>query len=62
MDWVGRLSGYTGAGGAVQGFAVGYFMCNVTVSILHLRVLGWYLYHTPLVHYLLPAWVLYIIS
>src|ERR1700709_2521161 len=25
MDWSGRIWGYTGAGGAVQGFAAGYF-------------------------------------
>lgn len=41
MDWAGRIWGYTGAGGAVQGFAAGYFMWDLMVSILHLEVLGW---------------------
>lgn len=41
MDWVGRIWGYTGAGGAVQGFAAGYFLWDLVVSIVHLRVLGW---------------------
>jgi hypothetical protein len=41
MDWAGRIWGYTGAGGAVQGFAAGYFMWDLTISILHLKIHGW---------------------
>ena len=41
MDWVGRIWGYTGAGGAVQGFAAGYFLWDLIVSTVHLKVLGW---------------------
>jgi hypothetical protein len=41
MDWVGRLWGYTGAGGAVQACAAGYFMWDLVASIVHFNVLGW---------------------
>ncbi|KAG9240116.1 TLC domain-containing protein, partial [Calycina marina] len=41
MDWAGRIWGYTGAGGAVQGFAAGYFLWDLIASIIHLNVLGW---------------------
>ena len=41
MDWVGRIWGYTGAGGAVQGLAAGYFLWDLIASIVHLNVLGW---------------------
>jgi len=41
MDWVGRMWGYTGAGGVVQGFAAGYFLWDLIASIMHLNVLGW---------------------
>jgi hypothetical protein len=41
MDWVGRIWGYTGAGGAVQGFAAGYFLWDLIASIVHYNVLGW---------------------
>ncbi|KAF8849753.1 DUF887-domain-containing protein [Acephala macrosclerotiorum] len=41
MDWAGRIWGYTGAGGAVQGFAAGYFLWDLIASIVHLDVLGW---------------------
>ncbi len=40
MDAVGRVFGYTGAMGAVQGFAAGYFVWDLWVSIIHLDVLG----------------------
>ncbi|KAG0647918.1 putative TLC domain-containing [Hyphodiscus hymeniophilus] len=41
MNWVGRIWGYTGAGGAVQGFAAGYFLWDLVASIVHINVLGW---------------------
>ena len=40
IDWVGRIWGYTGAGGAVQGFAAGYFLWDLIASTVHLDVLG----------------------
>lgn len=40
MDWKGRIWGYTGAGGLVQAFAMGYFLWDVMVSIVHLKALG----------------------
>jgi hypothetical protein len=41
MDWAGRIWGYTGAGGVVQGFAAGYFLWDLIASVVHLHVLGW---------------------
>lgn len=41
MDWAGRIWGYTGAGGVVQGFAAGYFLWDLVASTMHLNVLGW---------------------
>ncbi|KAI9683359.1 MAG: hypothetical protein M1829_005431 [Trizodia sp. TS-e1964] len=40
MDWAGRIWGYTGAGGAVQGMVGGYFLWDVWVSIQHYNILG----------------------
>jgi hypothetical protein len=40
MDWKGRVWGYTGAGGMVQGFAAGYFLWDLGVSARHVKVLG----------------------
>lgn len=39
-DWRERLWGYNGAGGMVQGFAAGYFLWDVIVSVTHLDVMG----------------------
>ncbi|TEY50706.1 hypothetical protein BOTCAL_0274g00050 [Botryotinia calthae] len=41
MDWRGRIWGYTGAGGLVQAFAMGYFLWDLMASIVHLDALGW---------------------
>jgi hypothetical protein len=41
MDWRGRVWGYTGAGGMVQGFAAGYFLWDLGVSLSYVGVLGW---------------------
>lgn len=41
MDWKGRIWGYTGAGGMVQGFAAGYFFWDMIISATNLSVLGW---------------------
>ncbi|KAL2068829.1 hypothetical protein VTL71DRAFT_15167 [Oculimacula yallundae] len=40
MDWVGRIWGYTGAIGAVQGLAAGYFLWDLMLSIVHFKVFG----------------------
>jgi hypothetical protein len=40
MDWKGRIWGYTGAGGMVQGFAAGYFLWDIVVSVRYLDVFG----------------------
>ncbi|KAI9846458.1 MAG: hypothetical protein M1838_001262 [Thelocarpon superellum] len=40
MDWQERIWGYTGAGGMVQGFAAGYFLWDVVIS-LDRRTSGW---------------------
>jgi hypothetical protein len=39
-DWKERLWGYNGAAGMVQGFAAGYFLWDVVVSIVHIDVMG----------------------
>lgn len=41
MDWSERIWGYTGAGGMIQGFAAGYFLWDLCVSIVNVSVFGW---------------------
>ncbi|KAF1968655.1 DUF887-domain-containing protein [Bimuria novae-zelandiae CBS 107.79] len=40
MDWEGRLWGYTPASGMVQGFAAGYFLWDLQISVQYISVLG----------------------
>ncbi|PVI07092.1 DUF887-domain-containing protein [Periconia macrospinosa] len=40
MDWVGRLWGYSPASGMVQGFAAGYFLWDLQISIQYISVSG----------------------
>ncbi|KAH7336347.1 TLC domain-containing protein [Rhexocercosporidium sp. MPI-PUGE-AT-0058] len=40
MDWIGRIWGYTGAMGVVQGLAAGYFLWDLIASVIHFNVLG----------------------
>lgn len=40
MDWRGRVYGYTGAGGMLQGFAAGYFLWDLCVCITNVSVFG----------------------
>ena len=40
MDWEGRVYGYTGAGGMLQGFAAGYFLWDLCVCITNVSVFG----------------------
>jgi hypothetical protein len=39
-DWSGRVWGYSGACGAVQGFAAGYFLWDLIIGVVHLKELG----------------------
>jgi len=41
MDWRGRVWGYTGAGGMIQGFAAGYFLWDLCISAVHVDIFGW---------------------
>lgn len=41
MDWAGRVWGYTGGGGMIQGFAAGYFLWDLCVCVAHVDVFGW---------------------
>jgi len=40
MDWRQRVWGYDGASGMVQGFAAGYFLWDLEVSVTQIDVLG----------------------
>jgi hypothetical protein len=40
MDWKGRLWGYTPASGMVQGFAAGYFLWDLQISIQYMSLSG----------------------
>ncbi|KAH7130653.1 TLC domain-containing protein [Dendryphion nanum] len=40
MDWKGRLWGYTPASGMVQGFAAGYFLWDLQISIQYIALSG----------------------
>ena len=41
MAWRGRIWGYTGAGGMIQGFAAGYFVWDLMVTIANVHAFGW---------------------
>ena len=41
LDWRGRVWGYTGASGLVQGFAAGYFIWDLTVTARYVGIFGW---------------------
>jgi len=75
MDWRGRVWGYTGAGGMIQGFAAGYFLWDLCVSTLHVGIFGWgMLAHAiaalvvfslgfrPFVNFYAPTFILYELS
>lgn len=40
MDWYQRMWGYTGAMGLVQGFATGYFLWDLVVTLRHYSLFG----------------------
>lgn len=41
QGWEGRVFGYTGAGGMIQGFAAGYFLWDLVICSMHVGVFGW---------------------
>ncbi len=41
MGWRGRVWGYTGGGGMIQGFAAGYFLWDLVICAMHSGVSGW---------------------
>ena len=41
MDWRERVYGYTGGDGMIQGFAAGYFLWDLCISVMHVDVFGW---------------------
>ena len=41
MDSRARVWGYTGGAGMIQGFAAGYFLWDLCVSVLHVNIFGW---------------------
>ncbi|KAF2197213.1 DUF887-domain-containing protein [Delitschia confertaspora ATCC 74209] len=40
MDWQEKVWGYTGASGLIQGFAGGYFMWDLMITLQHLNIFG----------------------
>jgi hypothetical protein len=40
MNWQGRTFGYTGASGLIQGFATGYFVWDLWVTLQNVSVFG----------------------
>ncbi|KAI9714927.1 MAG: hypothetical protein M1812_006240 [Candelaria pacifica] len=52
MNWRGRVWGYTGAGGMIQGFAAGYFLWDLMVSSMN----------RPFVNFYGPTFILYELS
>jgi len=41
MGWEGRVFGYTGAGGLIQGLAAGYFLWDLAICTLNVSIFGW---------------------
>jgi len=40
MTWEERVWGYTGAAGMIQGFATGYFMWDLMITLQNMRLFG----------------------
>lgn len=40
MDWQERIWGYTGAAGMIQGFATGYFLWDLMITLQNVKVFG----------------------
>ncbi|MCJ1432353.1 hypothetical protein MMC27_001709 [Xylographa pallens] len=75
MDWRERVYGYTGGDGMIQGFAAGYFLWDLCISVMHVDVFGWgMLAHAvsalvvfslgfrPFVNFYAPTFILYELS
>ncbi|MCJ1384530.1 hypothetical protein MMC17_007647 [Xylographa soralifera] len=75
MDWRERVYGYTGGDGMIQGFAAGYFLWDVCVSVMHVDVFGlgmlahavsalvvFSLGFRPFVNFYAPTFILYELS
>ena len=75
MDWRGRVWGYTGAGGMIQGFAAGYFVWDLMVTLRNVHAFGWGMFahavsalivfslgFRPFVNYYGPTFILYELS
>ena len=41
LDWDGRVWGYTGSGGMIQALAAGYFLWDICISVVHVKIFGW---------------------
>lgn len=75
MNWAGRIWGYTGASGLLQGLATGYFIWDLIVTAMHVDIFGYgMLAHAtaattvftlgfrPFVNYYGPVFILYELS
>jgi hypothetical protein len=40
MNWQGKVWGYTGGSGLIQGFAAGYFVWDLMITLQNLKVFG----------------------
>lgn len=40
MNWRGKVWGYTGASGLIQGFATGYFLWDLVITLQNVRIFG----------------------
>jgi hypothetical protein len=40
MNWQGKVWGYTGGSGLIQGFAAGYFVWDLIITATNLRIFG----------------------
>ncbi|RKF53103.1 putative TLC domain-containing protein C17A2.02c [Erysiphe neolycopersici] len=40
MDWTDRVWGYTGAAGMIQALATGYFLWDLLISLIHIKIFG----------------------
>ncbi|KAF2274680.1 DUF887-domain-containing protein [Westerdykella ornata] len=75
MDWRGKVLGYTGGSGLIQGMATGYFVWDLVITVQHLEIFGvgmlahaisalfvFSLGFRPFVNYYAPVFILYELS
>jgi hypothetical protein len=41
MDWMERVWGYTGGAGMIQGFATGYFLWDLMITLQNVKLFGY---------------------